>query len=135
VAEKVWRDVSIGKVTRPMLCPDLVRQRCAVEFVTDLGMNDFPFMEGYLVSFLKELSVGLGMKIFMGPVVGNDLNEDTRESGPSAFVGWTTSGAQVHCWPFRGFVSVDVYSCKRYNVELVLNLIKEYFKPVELVIF
>jgi hypothetical protein len=133
VKEKVW--ISAGKVDRPMLCPDLVRQRCAIEFITDLDMNDFPFMEGHLTAFLKKLSDGLGMKIFMGPVIGNDLNEDTKESGPSAFVGWTTSGCQIHSWPFRHFVSLDVYSCKKYSVEIVLNLVKDFFDPKELVIF
>ena len=131
--EKVW--ISAGKTGRPILCPDLVRQRCVVEFVTDMDMNDFPFMEKHLTSFLKDLTSGLGMKIFMGPVIGNDLNEDTKESGPSAFVGWTTSGTQIHVWPFRHFVSIDVYSCRKYNVEVILNLIKDYFDPSELVIF
>ena len=133
--EKVWRDVSIGKNERPILCPDLVRQRCVVEFITNMDMNDFSIMEGHLTSFLKELSVGLGMKIFMGPVIGNDENPETKESGPSAFIGWTTSGCQIHSWPYRHFVSIDIYSCKKYSVETVLNLVKSYFDPMELVLF
>jgi S-adenosylmethionine decarboxylase len=92
-------------------------------------------MEEHLSLFLKELTAGLGMKIFMGPVVGNDENIMTKECGPSAFVGWTTSGCQVHSWPVRHFVSIDIYSCKKYNVEVVLNIIKKYFDPTELVIF
>ena len=133
VNEKVW--ISAGKTDRPVLCPDLTRQRTVVEFITEMDMNDFPTMEGHLASFLKDLSVGLGMKIFMGPVIGNDENPDTKESGPSAFIGWTTSGCQVHSWPFRHFVSIDVYSCKRYSVETILNLVKDYFNPTELVLF
>lgn len=133
--EKVWRDVSIGKRARPVLCPDLVRQRCVVEFITDMDMNDFPKMEGHLTSFLKDLSEALGMKIFIGPVIGNDENPETKESGPSGLVGWTTSGCQIHSWPFRHFVSLDIYSCKHYNIEVVLNLVKDYFNPTELVLF
>ena len=133
--EKVWRDVSIGKIECPMICPDLVRQRCTVEFITDLDMNDFSFMEGHLISFLKELSHELGMKIFMGPIVANDVNEMTKESGPSAFVGWTTSGCQIHSWPFRGFVSIDVYSCKSYEYLSVIKLVEKYFNPKIGVIF
>jgi S-adenosylmethionine/arginine decarboxylase-like enzyme len=129
--EKVWRDVSIGKIDEPMLCPDLVRQRCVIEFFTNLEMNDFSFMENYLTLFLKELSVGLEMKIFIGPIIGNDKNIETKESGPSAFVGWTTSGCQIHSWPFRKFVSVDIYSCKIFSIEKVINIIERYFGPTK----
>jgi len=127
--------ISVGKVGRPVLCPDLVRQRCAIEFLTDLDMSDFPLMEKRLTSFLTDLSASIGMKIFIGPVSGIDYNEDTKESGPSALVGWTTSDASVHSWPNRRLVCVDIFSCKRYSVETVLNLVKDYFNPTELVIF
>ena len=127
--EKIWRDISVGKVYRPVLCDDLCRQRCVIEFITELDMNNFAFMEKHLISFLKELSNALGMKIFMGPWAGNDFNEETGECGPSAVVGWTTSGAQIHSWPFRHFVSVDLYSCKPYEVGRVIEVIENYFRP------
>lgn len=129
--EKVWRSISIGKTNRSMLCPDLIRQRCIIEFLTDLDMNEFDFIEKHLIGFLEDLSKSLDMRIFMGPFVGNDRNEETGENGPSALVGWTTSGCQVHSWPFKGFVSVDIYSCKRYSVEVVKNVIEKYFDPTE----
>jgi S-adenosylmethionine/arginine decarboxylase-like enzyme len=117
-----------------ILCPDLVRQRCVIEFLTDLGMNDFEFIEKHMIKFLKDLSSSLSMKIFMGPIVGNDRNEETGENGPSAMVGWTTSGCQIHCWPFRKFVSVDIYSCKIYSVTKVVDLVNQYFNPTEIVV-
>jgi S-adenosylmethionine/arginine decarboxylase-like enzyme len=115
-----------------VLCADLIRQRCVVEFLTELPMNDFDFMEKYLKKFLKHLSKTLGMKIFMGPVVGNDRNEETGENGPSALVGWTTSGCQVHSWPFRKFVSVDIYSCKPFIVSDVLDVVSLWFNPTQM---
>jgi S-adenosylmethionine decarboxylase len=128
--ERAWRNISIGKTDRPVLCPDLIRQRCVIEFLTDLDMNDFDFMEKHLTKFLHDLSKTLDMRIFMGPIIGNDRNELTGENGPSALVGWTTSGCQIHSWPFRKFVSIDIYSCKAYDVLKAFKLVTKYFNPV-----
>jgi S-adenosylmethionine/arginine decarboxylase-like enzyme len=123
MTDKIWSN-GVGK-----LCPDLIRQRTSIEFITDLDMSNFSTMESYLSLFLKELSDNLGMKIFLGPLIGNDENTVVKESGPSAFVGWTTSGCMVHLWPFRKFGSVDIYSCKIYDLEDVITLVEKYFNP------
>jgi S-adenosylmethionine decarboxylase len=115
-----------------LICPNLHRQRCAIEFLTALNLDNFDYAKEVLENFLYDLSGSLGMTIFMGPFVGNDEDEATGETGPSAFIGWTTSGCQVHVWPRSKFISIDVYSCKPYSVSTILDSIDQWLQPTQL---
>lgn len=62
---------------------------------------------------LKELPMKLGMHILAEPVVffapGNDIKDP---GGWSGFVVIEESHISIHTFPARGFVSIDVYTCK-----------------------
>ena len=78
---------------------------------------------------LQELPEKLGMKILGGPVVylaeGNDVKDP---GGWSGFVVITESHISIHTFPDRGFVSIDVYTCKNgLDIDFVLNYFKEKF--------
>ena len=78
---------------------------------------------------LQELPEKLGMKILGGPVVylaeGNDVKDP---GGWSGFVVIMESHISIHTFPDRGFVSIDVYTCKNgLDIDFVLNYFKEKF--------
>ncbi len=81
--------------------------------------------EALVRGILEELPSELGMKILGEPVVekyGGNGGHDP--GGISGFVIITDSHISIHTVPKKGFVSVDVYSCKEFDVERA----KEYFK-------
>lgn len=52
-----------------------------------------------------------------------------KESGVSGFVMIYTSHISCHTWPFKNYLSIDVYSCKDFNEKNVINLIKKFWLP------
>ena len=72
---------------------------------------------------LNELPEILGMSKLAAPVVYEAPGNDAKDPGGwSGFVVISESHISVHTFPARGFVSIDVYTCKngldnRYTVK------------------
>lgn len=49
------------------------------------------------------------------------------EGGITAVVVISTSHITCHCWPLQKFFSMDAFSCKDFNSELALSIIRETF--------
>jgi len=102
-----------------MLQPNIVRQRMVVELISEVDLHD----HNVFYKFLSELTTAIGMKVFFGPIVAD------CELGPSAWVAWMESGAQVHSFLPSNLVTIDCYSCKSYDSVTVVEVSKKYFKP------
>ena len=78
---------------------------------------------------LQELPGKLGMGILLAPqVVHADGNDKKDPGGWTGFVIIAESHISIHTFPLRGFVSVDVYSCKNgMDTNFILNYFKEKF--------
>ncbi|MBU2025599.1 MAG: S-adenosylmethionine decarboxylase [Patescibacteria group bacterium] len=75
---------------------------------------------------LKELPEQIGMKILGKPVIYKACPNDKKDPGGwSGFVMVVESHISIHTFPARGFVSIDVYSCKN---GLDTQHIRSYFK-------
>src|SRR3989344_6652998 len=77
----------------------------------------------------RELAEKLGMKPLSGPEVFLAKDNGIKDPGGwSGFVVIMESHISVHTFPARGFVSVDVYSCKNgLNTELISEYFTEKF--------
>lgn len=74
---------------------------------------------------LKDLPDVLGMHILAGPEVYFAEGNDKKDPGGwSGFVVIMESHISIHTFPARGFVSIDVYTCKNGLSE---DLIVKYF--------
>jgi len=49
------------------------------------------------------------------------------EGGITAVVVISTSHITCHCWPLQKFFSMDAFSCKDFNTELALSIVREMF--------
>ena len=83
---------------------------------------------------LTELPQKLGMRTLSVPEVF--LAEDNGTKDPGGWSGYVViveSHISVHTFPNRGFVSIDVYSCKNgLDTTLVSNYFKEVFELKDL---
>ena len=102
-----------------MLEKSIVRQRMVVELISEVDLKDHNLYYRFLVELTKEI----GMKMFFGPIVADCV------LGPSAWVAWMESGAQIHSFLPSNLLTIDVYSCKPYSKEKVVEVAKKYFKP------
>lgn len=57
---------------------------------------------------------------------------DTEQGGVSAITVWLESHASLHSWPTDRYISIDLYSCKTFEYDFILQYTKQYMKLKEL---
>ena len=105
------------------LAPEIVRQRLVIE-----GTCVKPITDSAISEYLTELSSLLDMKALIEPVTHR-----SDRFGWAGWIHWETSGAHFYAWEEpRLFFSVDIYTCKPFNVTDAVNFTRRYFKAPSL---
>lgn len=78
-------------------------------------------------TFLRDIVETVGMEILLDAQV--IYCEDLGNEGVTGIVGLTTSHASFHSWHLaaRPFVSFDLYSCRSFNPNRVLEVLDQHF--------
>ena len=59
----------------------------------------------------------------------NPITHRSSKYGEAAWIHWETSGAHFYAWDQpRLFFSVDIYTCKKFNLEDATDFTKSYFQ-------
>lgn len=83
---------------------------------------------GLCYDFLEESVVVLGMTKQSPPFVfRSDHQKFPEKAGISAWVPLIESGVQLHTLSIKRFVSIDLYSCRYFEKDGILELAKRYF--------
>ena len=111
--------------------PAIHRQRLIIE-----GHYDIEFNGDVVKDYLAKLSEILDMTIFSGPFCWppdkwNHPEVDLHDW--NGFVAWTESGCHVYAFPKHRFFTSDIYSCKAFNNNRVVEFTKEFIKSEDLV--
>jgi hypothetical protein len=103
-----WRD----------LAPEILRQRLVIE-----GVPARPIDDDMIRSYLSDLSRAVDMVQLIEPVTHrSDLY------GWAGWIHWETSGAHFYAWEQpRLFFSVDIYTCKAFEVETAVSFTRDFF--------
>lgn len=111
------------------LAPNIYRQRLIIE-----GLYDIEIEPQKLEKFMKDFSNKLSMTIIYGPIVKNLAeNIDPKYKGFECILIWAESGASIYTWESERFFSMDIYTCKKFDVDIAVEMVKEFFKPKEIV--
>lgn len=106
------------------LAPEIWRQRLVVE-----GTCPEPISAQSITDYLSELSVAIDMVKLIEPV--------THQSplyGWAGWIHWETSGAHFYAWDEPHlFFSVDVYACKPFSAQTVVELTERWFSSPNVV--
>jgi len=76
---------------------------------------------------LDESPAKIGMTKILPPCVFKDSGRKAEDSGLSGFVLIAESHISIHTFPQKSFVSVDVFSCKTFDLEFAGDYFKEVF--------
>ena len=76
---------------------------------------------------LDDLPVRIGMTKIMPPYVFKYSGVKPEDWGLSGFVLIAESHVSIHTFPEKSFVSVDIFSCKAFDLEFAANTLKESF--------
>ncbi len=82
--------------------------------------------EEYIECALLELMEAINMTLVGGPHTVR-IGEKPGPSGISSIVVLAESHISIHTYPEICFFSMDIYSCKEFDVELALSLVKNKF--------
>lgn len=114
----------LGTDTFRDLAPQIYRQRLVIE-----GRCAEPISEAQLRRYLTELSDACGMHRLNEPVT-----HCSERYGWAGWVHWETSGAHIYAWdqPVL-FFSVDIYTCKAFEPEPVVEFTAAFFGAEQIV--
>jgi hypothetical protein len=108
----------------PDLAPSIYRQRLVIE-----GTCDTPISETAIRGFLVGLSDVCAMKILLDPVTHR-----SDRFGWAGWVHWEGSGAHLYAWDTPVlFFSVDVYTCKVFDVGRAVEFTRRSFGARQIV--
>lgn len=97
--------------------------------LVDATLNKPPTDPRAVEDWLRRLVKAVDMEIFIEPQA--KYCDDPTNAGVTGFVVITTSHASLHVWSeeYQPFAKFDLYSCREFNVNDFLDMIKE-FDPV-----
>ncbi len=108
----------------PDLAPMICRQRLVIE-----GVCRAPIREEQVCSYLSKLTDVCEMRLLLEPVTHR-----SELYGWAGWVHWEASGAHFYAWETPTlFFSVDIYACKRFDVDRVVQFTRDHFDSPEVV--
>lgn len=93
---------------------------CAGERLTDLDL---------VYEALDTCPGEIGMTKIMPPYVFRYRGKVADEWGVSGVVLIAESHITIHTFPEKGYVTIDIFSCKAFDVDRALELFRHWFRP------
>lgn len=105
------------------LAPQILRQRLVIE-----GYPAMPISDRSIKDYLSRLSDMIGMLTLIEPVTHR-----SDMYGWAGWIHWETSGAHFYAWeqPLL-FFSVDIYTCKAFDVATAIEFTRRYFEASDI---
>jgi hypothetical protein len=105
------------------LAPEIFRQRLVVEGTCRSAISDTEIR-----AYLLGLSDVAGMRVLAEPVTHR-----SDRFGWAGWIHWETSGAHFYGWEHpQLFFSVDIYTCKAFAPEDVVEFTRQFFDVIEI---
>lgn len=80
--------------------------------------------------FLDEAVEVLGMEKQSPPsIFRSDATKFPDKAGLSGWVPLIESSIVIHTLTVKNFISIDVYCCRRFNIEVARSICRRYFAP------
>jgi len=106
------------------LAPHIYRQRLLIEGIYSIDVNTDTVLD-----FFQALLQGLGMTQAGAPIVNlSDGLGKPENRGIEAFMPLIESGIALYTWESSRFLSLIIYTCKRYDNERACEITREFFQ-------
>ena len=104
------------------LAPSIVRHRLVIECLYQNNLD-----AKSICQYMTELSTVMNMTIVSPPATQAD-----PKYGISAYMCWKESGMHFYTWTANesrpNFMSIDIYTCKNFDIEKVIEFTKKHFE-------
>lgn len=83
--------------------------------------------KGLILKFLNEYPASIGMTKLISPQIYTYSGKVAEDWGLSGFVLIAESHISIHTFPDRGYVNIDIFSCKDFDTDVSVKGIEEIF--------
>ena len=108
------------------LAPNIIRKRLVIE-----GISEEIFTKENMKNYMIQLSEIMNMTIVSEPTFNYD-----EKYGLSSYMCWKESGMHIYTWKKTNnrpnFFSIDIYTCKDFNVNDIIKFTSNSFPIKEL---
>lgn len=87
----------------------------------------------FIRRFLQELVEKLNMSKIYDPVLVDYKHKDEEKSGITGFILISESHLSVHTYPKKSYVAIDIFSCKNFDVDMVITYVKKKFNAKRII--
>ncbi|MDE1868719.1 MAG: S-adenosylmethionine decarboxylase [Candidatus Micrarchaeota archaeon] len=109
------------------LAPRVFRQRLLIDCIYHVRLD-----EKSIKKFLGGLAKELGQKTYDKASVHTTPGSKKINSGYDAFIPLTTSGIYMGVWPKAKFVSIVVYTCKKFEPNKAIKFARKTLRASRL---
>jgi S-adenosylmethionine/arginine decarboxylase-like enzyme len=96
------------------------------------GDHNLITSEEHVYNFIKELVVAIDMVPYQEPLISRFATHDIDKAGISFVQMIETSHIAGHFCENNGDFYMDVFSCKDFEDDVVLEVVQKYFKPTKI---
>jgi S-adenosylmethionine decarboxylase len=108
--------------------PKIYRQRLTVEARYRKNIT-----EELISSFLVDFASFLNMTPLTQPFIFSPNNTGHEiHHGVAGFMAWAESGCSIYTWDKFNFLSVEIYTCKKFDTQSAVKYVKDYFECTEI---
>lgn len=109
--------------------PKIYRKRLTIEAHYSIKID-----EKVIRNFLKGFASFINMTSLNEPLIfsPNKLNHPLHH-GIAGFMAWVESGCSIYSWENFNFLTVEIYTCKKFDSKKAISYVKRYFKCKEIV--
>jgi S-adenosylmethionine decarboxylase len=108
-------------------CPDILRQRLIVEGLYGVAEID----DATVRELLAGLSAHLGMTPIADTLVFSPDTVSDLHHGIGGYQAWAESGCAFYTWRDRRLFTLDIYSCRGFDVENCLAFVRRELQSKE----
>ncbi len=106
------------------LAPNIYRQRLLIE-----GIYEIDVQVETVHQFFTVLLSGLGANAAGDAIVNSSLGQGKIENqGIEAFIPLIESGVAVYTWQSSRFLSLIIYTCKKFDGDKALSIVEDFFQ-------
>ncbi len=110
------------------LAPGIVRQRLLLE-----GFYSIEVDEDVIHRYFQALTTALALRTYAAPTIFSPRGEgQLQNEGYDAFVPLVDSGISLYVWTGQRFLSVVVFTCKRFDAARAVASTRDFFRMTEL---
>jgi len=116
-------------MVKSKLAPHITRQRLLIE-----GFYKIKADKTVIKNYFKTITKELNLSMYGKPIIFSPGGEGKKmNQGYDAFVPLIDSGISVYVWSTAKFLSLIIYTCKRFDKKKAIEVTKRFWKIDELV--